>query len=108
MESLNYNWVVGNIGSRITNDKMLKTGGYYPLVYEYHEKIMDHHFKWDEATYNECIEVMTKDVAIINVYFSSNRFTKTVMDKRLTFSDKLSSFGKFYLLVDIAMIIELF
>ena len=41
----------------------------------------------------ECYEIMRNDIAIVKVRFASDKYTKTVMDKRFTFGDKLSSFG---------------
>ena len=41
----------------------------------------------------ECFEIMRNDIAIVKVRFASDKYTKTVMDKRFTFDDKLSSFG---------------
>ena len=89
----------GKIGYLLTRSKMWESGGYYTLPYGYHNMTQQNNtFKiGDKTFYSVCLEVMSKDVAIVNVYFASNKFTKTVMDKRLTFGDKLSSFGKQHL-----------
>ena len=41
-----------------------------------------------------CHEIMKRDVAIIKVRLESNKYSKYNMDIRLTFADKLASFGK--------------
>ena len=53
----------------------------------------------------ECYEIMKNDIAIVKVRFASDKYTQTVMDKRFTFGDKLSSFGMksfFALIINIA------
>lgn len=47
-----------------------------------------------EITDKECQDIMKHDVAIVNVQFATNRYTKTILDKRFSFADRLSSFGK--------------
>ena len=42
----------------------------------------------------ECREIMEKDVAIIKIRLESNKYIKSIKDRRLTFPDKLASFGK--------------
>ena len=42
----------------------------------------------------ECKEIMENDIAIVKVRLESNKYMKTIKDKRLTFPDKLASFGK--------------
>ena len=44
----------------------------------------------------ECLDIMKHDVAIVNVQFATNRYMKTILDKRFSFADRLSSFGKKY------------
>ena len=44
----------------------------------------------------ECQDIMKNDVAIVNVQFATNRYTKTIIDKRFSFADRLSSFGNKY------------
>ena len=46
----------------------------------------------------ECQEIMENDVAIIKVRLESNKYIKTIKDKRLTFADKLAAFGKSFLI----------
>ena len=43
----------------------------------------------------ECREIMENDIAIVKVRMQSNKYMKTIKDRRLTFSDKLASFGKY-------------
>ena len=40
----------------------------------------------------ECREIMESDIAIVKVRMQSNKYMKTIKDRRLTFSDKLASF----------------
>ena len=43
----------------------------------------------------ECREIMENDIAIVKVRMQSNKYMKTIKDRRLTFSDKLASFGTY-------------
>ena len=45
----------------------------------------------------ECKEIMQNDIAIVKVRLESNKYMKTIKDKRLTFADKLASFGNLVL-----------
>ena len=47
-----------------------------------------------EMLQQECWEIMKNDIAIVKVRLESNKYMRTVKDRRLTFADKLSSFGK--------------
>ena len=85
------------IGYELSKMKMIDSGGYYPLVHEYlksNQPVATREALLPLEIYKECLKIMNEDIAIVNVYFASNRFTKTVVDKRLSFGDKLSSFGK--------------
>ena len=41
----------------------------------------------------ECKEIVQNDIAIVKVRLQSNKYMKTIKDKRLTFADKLAAFG---------------
>ena len=45
----------------------------------------------------ECKEIMQNDIAMVKVRLESNKYMKTIKDKRLTFADKLASFGNLVL-----------
>ena len=44
----------------------------------------------------ECKEIMQNDIAIVKVRLESNKYMKTVKDKRFSFADKLAAFGNLY------------
>lgn len=76
--------------------------GYYPFVSKFHkmDKMIIGNIsnaqlfgKLGDKIKEECYEIMRNDIAIVKVRFASDKYTKTVMDKRFTFGDKLSSFG---------------
>jgi hypothetical protein len=46
--------------------------------------------KW----YNLCKKMMQDDIAVVSVRFESKKYVRTIMDKRVTFTDKLAAFGK--------------
>ena len=52
-----------------------------------------------EMLQQECREIMKNDIAIVKVRLESNKYMKTVKDRRLTFADKLSAFGKQFTIV---------
>ena len=41
-----------------------------------------------------CPKIM-RDIAIVEVKFTSSKYVRTIMDKKLSFTDKLAVFGKF-------------
>ena len=41
-----------------------------------------------------CREIMTTQVAVVKVRLESNKYMRTVKDRRLSFADKLAAFGK--------------
>ena len=41
----------------------------------------------------ECKEIMQNDIAIVKVRLESNKYMKTIKDKRFSFADKLAAFG---------------
>ncbi len=43
-----------------------------------------------------CQRMVSKDLAMVSVNFGSNTYMRTSMDKRVTFSDQISSIGKEY------------
>ena len=46
-----------------------------------------------EILHEECHEIMKHDVAIVKVRMESGKYIRTIMDKRMTFADKLAAFG---------------
>ena len=82
--------------------------GYYPFVSKIHkmDKMINGNIrnsqlfgKLGDKIKEECYEIMRNDISIVKVRFASDKYTKTVMDKRFTFGDKISSFGmKSYLI----------
>ena len=56
-------------------------------------------FGYDEITIFEvrkmlCREIMATQVAVVKVRLESNKYMRTIMDRRLSFVDKLAAFGK--------------
>ena len=41
----------------------------------------------------QCLEIMANEVAIVKVRLETNKYMKTVKDRRLSFADKLAAFG---------------
>ena len=72
-----------------------------PLFYQYHKMtqleavnvtvLPDYRF---DQIMEECREIMRHDIAIVKVRFESSKYIKAIKDRRLSFPDKLSSFGK--------------
>ena len=56
------------------------------------------------AKKEECLEIV-RDLAFVKVRLGSNKYMKSVRDKRLTFADKLAAFGKKFLILDIHTVI---
>ena len=52
------------------------------------------------AKKEECLEIV-RDLAFVKVRLGSNKYMKSVRDKRMTFADKLAAFGKTFLILDI-------
>ena len=52
-----------------------------------------------EQLQQECREIMKNDIAIVKVRLESNKYMRTVKDRRLTFADKLSAFGTHFTVV---------
>ena len=73
---------------------------YFPLAYDYQKmeqykaknetKLPDHTY---DILHEECHEIMKKDVAIVKVRMESGKYIRTIMDKKMTFADKLAAFG---------------
>ena len=83
---------------------------YFPMVYEYYKLAQilatnDTTYKKSDTVQSkvqqECREIMKNDIAIVKVRLESNKYMKTIKDKRLTFADKLSAFGKQSIIVKI-------
>ena len=85
--------------------KLQANDDFFGLRYYYNEQLVEpkndqiNEGNWKDIVVEECQEIMKHDVAIVNVQFATNRFTKTILDKRFSFADRLSSFGKKYTVV---------
>ena len=70
---------------------------FYPLVHNYYS--MDQNAKSnntdsdDRAWKKPCYEIMSKDIAVVKVRLETSKYMKTIMDRRLSFADKLAAFG---------------
>ena len=42
-----------------------------------------------------CKDIVSNDLSVVKVRLESSKYILTVMDKRLTFADKLAAFGKY-------------
>ena len=84
---------------------------YYPLPYNYHKMVQyiaknitskadDVLSPYYTAKKEECLEIV-RDLAFVKVRLGSNKYMKSVRDKRMTFADKLAAFGKTFLILDI-------
>ena len=74
---------------------------YFPLIHNYHALAANSTlaFGYDETSIFEvrkmlCREIMATQVAVVKVRLESNKYMRTVMDRRLSFVDKLAAFGK--------------
>ena len=74
---------------------------YFPLIHNYHALAANSTlaFGYDETTIFEvrkmlCREIMATQVAVVKVRLESNKYMRTIMDRRLSFVDKLAAFGK--------------
>ena len=82
--------------------RLQKNHGNFPLFYQYHKmaqlEAVNSTADLPDTIYKqvvkECREIMRNDIAIVKVRFESSKYIKAIMDKRLSFPDKLSSFGK--------------
>ena len=74
-----------------------KAPDFYPLVYNYYT--MDQNVKSndtdsvDRTWTKPCIEIMSKDISVVKVPLETSKYMKTIMDRRLSFTDKLAAFG---------------
>ena len=46
---------------------------------------------------------MTNEIAVIKVRLETNKYMKTVMDRRLSFADKLAAFGMEYSPINVVL-----
>ena len=42
----------------------------------------------------QCLEIMANEVSIVKIRLETNKYMKTIKDRRLSFADKLAAFGK--------------
>ena len=74
---------------------------YFPLIHNYHALAANSTLAlgYDGNTIFEvrkklCREIMATQVAVVKVRLESNKYMRTIMDRRLSFVDKLAAFGK--------------
>jgi hypothetical protein len=74
---------------------------YFPLVYNYHVMAANSTIALGyggssklEVRKKLCREIMATQVAVVKVRLESNKYMRTVKDRRLSFGDKLAAFGK--------------
>ena len=74
---------------------------YFPLVHNYHAMAANSTQTLDygsdsisEVRKRICREIMATQVAVVKVRLESNKYMRTVKDRRLSFADKLAAFGK--------------
>ena len=83
----------------------LDVNDFFGLNYWYHEQLVEpkndliNITKPVDIADNQCKDIMKQDVAIVNVQFATNRYTKTILDKRVSFVDRFALFGKKWLLM---------
>lgn len=80
--------------------------GYAGLIqrfYEYDEQPMQESLGGVELAKKICREIMSTDIGIISIRLGTKKYIKTIMDKRVTFTDQLGDLGM-YLMVDLCML----
>ena len=76
---------------------------YDPLIYEYFKLLnlgsvnVTEVLSYQERRVEICYEIMKRDVGVVKVRMGSNKYSKYSKDIRMTFADKLASFGKYTL-----------
>ena len=74
-----------------------------PLIYEYFKLLnlgsvnVTEVLRYQERRVEICHEIMKRDVAVVKVRMGSNKYSKYSKDIRMTFADKLASFGNYTL-----------
>ena len=93
-------------GSQLTKELFYSDGShylpdFYPLVHNYYT--MDQNIATNKTSTFEpvvqnwkkpCYDIMSNDIAVVKVRLETSKYLRTVKDKRLSFADKLASFGK--------------
>ena len=70
---------------------------FYPLVDNFYS--MDQNDKLNSSQNDDrfwekpCYNIMTEEIAIVKVRMEYSKYMKTIMDRRMSFSDKLATFG---------------
>ena len=76
---------------------------YDPLINEYFKLLnlgtvnVTEVLSYQERRVEICHEIMKRDVGVVKVRMGSNKYSKYSKDIRMTFADKLASFGKYTL-----------
>ena len=90
------------MGTALINSLLMKFD-YDPLIYEYFKLLnlgsvnVTEVLSYQERRVEICHEIMKRDVAVVKVRMGSNKYSKYSKDIRMTFADKLASFGKYTL-----------
>jgi hypothetical protein len=88
-----------SIGRQLIKDK--KMNGYNTLLYKYYKlpqmiamNVTELPLEIKLLEYQMCKQIMLNDIAIVSVQYETKKYVRTIMDKKVTFSDKLATFGK--------------
>jgi hypothetical protein len=89
---------VKSIGRKLIRDK--KKNGYNTLLYKYYklpQMIAMNDTKlpsvYGALEYDMCKQIMIEDIAIVSVQYETKKYVRTIMDKKMSFTDKLATFG---------------
>jgi hypothetical protein len=83
--------------------KAKRKAGYNELLYRYYrvpemlamnETYEDPNMSLNAEKWYKLCKKMMQDIAVVSVRFESKKYVRTIMDKRVTFTDKLAAFGK--------------
>jgi hypothetical protein len=83
--------------------KAKRDAGYNELIYRYYrvpemlamnETYEDPNMSLNRGKWYKLCKKMMQDIAVVSVRFESKKYVRSIMDKRVTFTDKLATFGK--------------
>jgi hypothetical protein len=87
------------IGRKLIKDKQMN--GYNNLLYKYYKlpqmiamNVTELPSIYGALEYHMCKQIMMDDIAIVSVQYETKKYVRTIMDKKLSFADKLAIFGK--------------
>jgi hypothetical protein len=90
-----------SIGRKLIKDKQMN--GYNNLLYKYYKlpqmiamNVTELPSETDLGAleYDMCKQIMIEDIAIVSVQYETQKYVRTIMDKKMSFTDKLATFGK--------------